>query len=120
MINDDPSTDELLKNRLQAEAFPAASSSLERRTRQRIQERQARQLLIRTAATGLGVVALCYTLQWINFAPQPPQIPQAKVAPLSDHELASLFAPPPVDPLVLLDRQQQASYQSLKQLERSR
>lgn len=120
MTHDDQAADELLKKRLQADALPLSPSSLERKTRQRIQERQARQLLVRTAATGFGVVALCYSLQRLNFAPQPPQNHHAEVAPLSDHELASLFAPPPVDPLVLLDRQQQASYQSLKQLERSR
>lgn len=92
---------------------PPAVPGLESATRRRI-EQHARQRIVALSVGCLAVVLGGL----VALVPQPPQ--HAHAVPLNEQELASLFAPPPVDPLALLDRQQQVSFQTLKQWERSR
>lgn len=118
MNHDDQAAEDVLKRRLQAD-LPAVPA-LEHNTRRRIQQRRTRQLLERTAVTASVIVALGYAVQQTSFPPPASPAKPTEVALLSDAELVALFAPPPVDPLALLDRQQQASYQTLQQWERGR
>ena len=116
----DESADARLTGLFQAVPLPAASSALEGITRRRIHQRVRQQLLLRTSVALTCVVAIWSAVRLIGNVPDAQETKTVAAIPLNDQELASLFAPPPVDPLALLDRQQQASYQMLKQWERSR
>jgi|GEM_PF-4570981 len=98
---------ELLKN------APSPIPDLQQRTRRRIGTKvfQRRLMTIASAAVVLLAVALVWQV-WLG--PSQPIHPQAE---LSAAELDSLFAPPPVDPLLVLDRQQQVALQTLGRLE---
>jgi hypothetical protein len=117
----DESTDARLSGQLQGFHAPS-SAGLEQATRQRI-DQYLRQRRIEQAALVLACfVAAVGALRLM--VPNEDKVPkvahQQESQPLDDRELAALFSPPPVDPLSLLDRQQQVSYQALKQWERSR
>ena len=90
---------------------------LELATRLRI-EQHARPRIVALAALCLAVV-LGGVLMLPRQEPELALPQQVPAKPLNEQELASLFALPPVEPLTLLERQQQVSFQTLKQWERS-
>jgi hypothetical protein len=113
--------DRKLADLLQSAPLPGLPASLEQAARRRIRQRMTQQFVLRTVAAGMCVVALWGIVQFTgNGSDQGDQRNDFAAIPLNDSELASLFAPPPVDPLAVLDRRQQVSYQTLKQLERGR
>ena len=108
--------DSRLSALIQGVALPAVPG-LESATRRRIEQHSRRRIVVLAVgclAVVLGGLGLLQTIVPGENRPQ-----QAQAVPLNEQELASLFAPPPVDPLTLLDRQQQVSFQTLKQWERS-
>lgn len=101
---------------LKALPLPAAPGILQQRTRGRIRTKlvQRQAVVGLRAAVVLLVVALLCQL-WSNTA-----IQVAPAKELSAAELDFLFAPPPIDPLIVLDRQQQVAYRTLQRWESNR
>lgn len=86
-------------------------------TGQRIRRNARGRVQFRATVTVLGILLVVWSATWFQSAPQ---TTSQVVPPLAESELASLFAPPPVDPLTELDRRQQIALQTLSQWGRSR
>jgi hypothetical protein len=124
---DEPRPDPRLRDGVRSLPIPETPPALESRVRRRLQ-RQRTQRGARVAAPVLAlVVALFVWRPWVdapvvqNPQPQPPSAPPAVQAPSSREipadELAVLFAPPPVESLSVLDRQDRGFVAALNRLE---
>jgi hypothetical protein len=110
--------------------FPAAPTNLFSATRRRVHEREIRQRVVFGAGVGASAVLLLLVLIVLTGRDASPPDTQltaltpsgadAKSPALDTADLEALFAPPPVAPLAVLDRRQNASLRVLEQLERSR
>jgi hypothetical protein len=114
--NDGYERDANLAAALQTLPVPAASGNLQQRTRGRIRAKvfQRQAIVGLRAAVVLLVIALLFQV-WIKSASQ-----LAPATELSAAELDFLFAPPPIDPLAVLDQQQQVAYRTLQRWESNR
>ena len=117
----DESDDASLSRQLQRFHSPSPGG-LERATRQRIAQYLRQRRIAQATVVLACFVVVVGAIRWIvPNKDQAPNVAQpAESLPLDERELAALFSPPPVDPLSLLDRQQQVSFQALKQWERNR
>ncbi|QDU27014.1 hypothetical protein ETAA8_20980 [Anatilimnocola aggregata] len=84
---------------------------LEQRTRQVIRQHVRRRVLVRSVSASVAFLILFSWQAWNRPATQ-----RARDG-LQLAELEALFAPPPVDPLSLLDRQQSLALGALRRLE---
>ncbi len=114
--NDADKRDADLAATLQTLPLPAAPGNLQQRTRGRIRAKvfQRQAVVGLRAAVVLLVIALFFQV-WSNNANQ-----LAPATELSAAELDFLFAPPPIDPLAVLDQQQQVAYRTLQRWESNR
>ena len=112
-MNENDSVDDQLSKLLKQ--VPPPVPDLQRQIRRRITAKIFQRRVI-TAASAV-VIVFALALAW-QFWLAPPPVPA--VAELSAAELNSLFAPPPVDPLLVLDRQQQVALHTLGRLENPR
>jgi hypothetical protein len=95
---------------------PAALSDLQQRVRGQIRVQLVqRQVVSGLRAAGVLLVVVLFCQVWINST----QLASPAVE-LSAAELDFLFAPPPVDPLAVLDQQQQVAYRALQRWESNR
>lgn len=115
-VSPEPAHDAELAAALQGLPLPAAPSDLRQRVRDRLRSHFAQQRSIaglRAAAVVLVLVTIFQVcLHSVN--------PVAAKPELSAAELNFLFGPPPVDPLVVLDRQQQVAYRTMQRWEPNR
>ncbi|WP_425617103.1 hypothetical protein NA78x_000773 [Anatilimnocola sp. NA78] len=111
-MNEDEQLDIRLRSALVASAPVTMSANLEPRTRQRIRARALRHMLVRSAVVLTAIATLIGVRNW-----PPSRTPVSAVASLQTAELESLFAPPPVISLSVLDRQQEFALRALRRLE---
>ncbi len=113
-FNVDDLRDAELSAALAALPLPTAAELQQRvRARVRAQFAQRQSIVGLRAAVVVLVLGLFFQI-WVNSARQVPP-PE-----LSAAELEFLFAPPPVDSLALLDRQQQIAYRIMQRWEPNR
>lgn len=125
---EEPAPDPRLRDGVRSLPIPETPPALESRVRQRLQRRRVQRGAL-IAAPVLALVALLVWRPWAD-APlvvqQPPPQPSAPPAvPATSHpareiqadELAVLFAPPPVESLSVLERQDRGFVAALNRLE---
>jgi hypothetical protein len=113
MIEFDDAEDARLSELLRAAPLPEAPVSLVAKARRRKDRPAQRRVVVASSLVVLALVGA--TLMMSNRGGEP----VAKATALNTEDLAALFAPPPVDPLDLLDNRQAASLRALEQLGRT-
>lgn len=120
--DNDESLDQHVREVIRKAPLPQTPPALELATRRRVVQRRLRKrLVIGTMAMAVLAALLVWTGQKPNQVAQQgnPVVPSS--APdLDSGELDSLFAPPPVDSLSVLDRRQVVAIHVLQQLEERR
>ena len=124
---DEPAPDPHVRDGVRSLPIPETPPALESRVRRRLRRRRVQRGAL-VAAPALALVALFVWRPWVE-APlvvqQPPPQPSAPVAPavplpareIPADELAVLFAPPPVESLSVLERQDRGFVAALNRLE---
>ena len=124
-FEDEPAPDPRLRDGLRSLPMPETPPALESRVRRRLRRRRVQRGALVVAPVLALVVALFVWQPWtdapvVQQQPQQPPIVQAVPTPpreIPTDELAVLFAPPPVDPLTILDRRNTGTVAALNRLE---